>query len=343
MAALLPHQKLKIDEKKTTVMADGHSTAGTSNRGKILSKALKKRGTAFKHTYFLSLSQDKGREIFKAHGVIYIYHDVIDDAGDDPNTESRVFEAAERAMEDLEHLIKKIARFNGNNMLITADHGFLFQQKKVSEEDLQAWEGRGTVDKLHRRYVLGKELGTAEDMKKFSFAQLGLEGAGEAFFPKSVNRLRVKGAGSQFVHGGASLQEITIPVLSVNKKRSSDLKYVEVVLLGSNRKITTNQISVRVYQADVVEAKVLPRELELGFYTREGLLLSEVKRQVFGSEETDTRKREHNLRFGFISEARDYEGKDVYLKMQERVPGTIQKRLYKEIPFRVFISMEPDF
>lgn len=41
--------------------------------------------------------------------------------------------------------------------------------------------------------------------------------------PKSINRLRLKGSGSRFVHGGATLQEVVIPVISINKKRQSDV------------------------------------------------------------------------------------------------------------------------
>jgi hypothetical protein len=45
----------------------------------------------------------------------------------------------------------------------------------------------------------------------------------EVQIPKSINRLRLKGSGSRFVHGGASLQEVVIPVLKINKKRQSDV------------------------------------------------------------------------------------------------------------------------
>ena len=73
----------------------------------------------------------------------------------------------------------------------------------------------------NRRFVLGRNLKDLPSLHKFSSAQLGLEGDMEVQIPKSMNRLRVRGSGSRFVHGGAALQEIVIPLLKVNKKRQS--------------------------------------------------------------------------------------------------------------------------
>ena len=83
--------------------------------------------------------------------------------------------------------------------------------------------------------------------------------------PKSINRLRLKGAGSRFVHGGASLQEVVIPVLKVNKKRESDVTNVEVeILRGSSSVITSGQLAVVLYQTEPVTDKVQPRVLRAG-------------------------------------------------------------------------------
>ena len=49
--------------------------------------------------------------------------------------------------------------------------------------------------------------------------QLGLQSDLEVQIPKSIHRLRLAGGGTRFVHGGATLQEIVVPVLAINKKR----------------------------------------------------------------------------------------------------------------------------
>ena len=63
--------------------------------------------------------------------------------------------------------------------------------------------------------------------------------------PKSIHRLRLAGGGSRFVHGGATLQEVVVPVLAMNKKRKSDTRLVNVEVWPESDKITTGQVVVR--------------------------------------------------------------------------------------------------
>ena len=53
-----------------------------------------------------------------------------------------------------------------------------------------------------------------------------------------------------------SLQEVIIPVVSINKGRQSDSRPVDVTILrGSSTTISTSQISVTLYQELPVEEK----------------------------------------------------------------------------------------
>ena len=55
--------------------------------------------------------------------------------------------------------------------------------------------------------------------------------------------MRMKGSGSRYVHGGASLQEVVVPVIKVNKGRQTDTSYVEVnIIQGASNKITSGQL-----------------------------------------------------------------------------------------------------
>ena len=49
----------------------------------------------------LEMTQGEGRELFKDHDVIYIYHNRIDHAGDKMQSEGEAFEATERTFNDL--------------------------------------------------------------------------------------------------------------------------------------------------------------------------------------------------------------------------------------------------
>ncbi|MGK9626037.1 hypothetical protein O6382_24425, partial [Salmonella enterica subsp. enterica] len=89
--------------------------------------------------------------------------------------------------------------------------GFIYQHHGIDESDFTASVHSGDVWKENRRFVLGKNLTGDKSTKAFAASQLNLSGDVMALLPKSINRLRIKGAGSRFVHGGATLQEIVIP------------------------------------------------------------------------------------------------------------------------------------
>lgn len=95
------------------------------------------------------------------------------------------------------------------------------------------------------------------------------------------DRLRLSGSGSRFVHGGASLQEVVVPVI-INKKRQSDTTAVEVdILSGSNSLITTEELAVSMYQRTAVTEKIQPRLLRVGIYNQAGELISDSREMTF--------------------------------------------------------------
>ena len=180
-------------------------------------------------------------KLLKANDVIYIYHNRIDHTGDKMHSEGRAFEAAEETLSDIVKIVKKLTGANANNILVTADHGFIYQHRELDESDFLGVNASGdTILYRDRRFVLGKGLTVSSSLHKFTSAQLGLAGELEVQIPKSINRLRLRGSGSRFVHGGASLQEVVLPVLRINKKRQSDVTVVEVdILRGASSVITS--------------------------------------------------------------------------------------------------------
>jgi hypothetical protein len=57
------------------------------------------------------------------------------------------------------------------------------------------------------------------------------------------------------VHGGASLQELIIPLITVRKKRATDVRDVNVDIIPM-RSISTNRVNVSLYQSEVVDEKL---------------------------------------------------------------------------------------
>ena len=81
----------------------------------------------------------------------------------------------------------------------------------------------------NRRFILGKNLTNDSATKAFKSEELVLKSGVDVLIPKSINRLRIKGAGSRFIHGGASLQEIVIPLVKITKIEQDAIDQLMVV------------------------------------------------------------------------------------------------------------------
>ena len=347
MAALLPNKELAIvDDHSSAVLLDGQSSQGTANRQRLLEQALGRRARACKADELMGMNKDDRRALARDHDVIYVYHNRIDATGDKRESEERVFEAVEDTLQELLLLIRKLAGDNYiSNLLVTADHGFIYQHQAIDESDFSGVDAAGDqVLVRNRRFVLGKGLVGSPGLHKFTPEQLGLTGEVEVQLPKSINRLRLKGSGSRFVHGGASLQEAVIPVISINKKRQSDVSAVEVdILSGASQVITAGQLAVALYQAEPVTAKVRPRTLRAGIYTETGDLISDTHDLTFDLNSDNPRDRELQVRFVLTREADAANGKEVILRLEERHAGTSHYREYKSLRYMMRRSFTSDF
>jgi uncharacterized protein (TIGR02687 family) len=328
MAALLPNKELAIADNETgTVLVDGQSSQGTANRIKILGQAIRQRATACKADELMAMKGDDCRALVRDHDVIYVYHNRIDATGDKRESEERVFEAVEETLQELIRLIKKLTGANANNLLVTSDHGFIYQNRAIDESDFSGVDAEGEQILFRdRRFVLGKGLAEASSLHKF------------------INRLRLKGSGSRFVHGGASLQEVVIPVLKINKKRQSDVTAVEVdILRGASSVITSGQLAVTMYQAGPVTDKIQPRVLRAGIYTEAGDLISDSHDLTFDLSSDNPRERELQVRFVLTRKADEANGQEVILRLEEKHAGTSHYKEYKSLRYLMRRSFTSDF
>jgi hypothetical protein len=261
------------------------------------------------------------------------------------HSEERAFEAVEETFEDLIKAIRKLTNANATNLLVTADHGFIYQHRALEESDYSAGEATGgKILYRDRRFVLGIDLQENSSLLKFTAPALGLEGQVEALVPKSINRLRLKGACTRFVHGGATLQEVVIPVVQINKKRQSDITSVDVeILKGTSSIITSSQLSVAFYQAEPVSEKIQSRKLRAGIYTESNELISDRHELTFDLTSENPRERELQVRFVLTRQADEANGKEVSLRLEELVPDTTEYKEFKSIRYVVRRSFTSDF
>lgn len=346
MASLLPHKALAIaDNESATVLVDGQNSVGLEARAKLLNAGRTgDRADAMRAEDFLALTKEDARTRVSDCDILYIYHNQIDATGDKIATEDRTFEAVEDTLEDIIKLVKKLSGANASNVLVTADHGFLYQHRPIEESDFSSSEIQGeTVLSINRRFVLGHGLKGEHGLAHFTPERLGLTGKVEALIPKSINRLRRQGSGSRFVHGGATLQEVVVSVVSISKKRTSDVTKVEVAVISPSRPITAGQYACTLYQEAAVTEKIHPRTLRIALWSLTGQMISDMHMVNFELRSENARDRELQLRLLLTREADQFNGTDIVLKLEEQIEGTSQFRTYKEVRYKLQRSITTDF
>lgn len=340
MAALLPHQTLAHSPNGDPVLVDGLKSDGLANRGKILEAV---DGVAVQARDLTEMKPSERRELYSSHQVVYVYHDTIDATGDSSKSEHRTFAAVSEALDQLVDIVKKLANANATNIFITADHGFLYQRSTLAPQfNLTVKPHGAQIVAEKRRYVLGRGLKEDTAFRTFQPAQLGLAGDLEVQIPNSIQRIVKPGAGVQFVHGGASLQEIVVPVVSIKKGRSATVEAVNVDIHPESDKITTGQVVVKLYQSIKVEPQRTARRLRAGVYYGDRLISNE-QEMVFDSESSEGRDRFQSVRLLLSKEADAANNQTVEFRLSEPIEGTDQWKKYKSVPYLLKRSFTTDF
>jgi hypothetical protein len=144
------------------------------------------------------------------------------------------------------------------------------------------------------------------------------------------------------VHGGASLQEVVVPVLSVNKKRKTDTRPVNVEVLPETDKITTGQLVVKLFQSEPVSDKIQPRTLRAGLYVGD-MLISNQPELLFDRTSADKRDRYISARMLLSQDANEFTNRAVEFRLAERIPNTGQWRVYQRAQYTLRRSFTSDF
>jgi len=295
MAALLPHTKLSIEVKNDvlTVLADGQSTAST-NRDKVL-KAANPASVALQYKNIIGMKRAERSALVKGMDVVYIYHDTIDEASHTSDT--AVFTACEKAVSELKNMVRIIVNeFGGTNILITADHGFLYTYSPLNEDNKADKTSFNSMDvEYGRRYAIMQKGASPDYLMPVKF--LDGETEFEGFAPRENIRIKMNGGGLNFVHGGISLQEMVVPVIDYHHLRNDSMEYkrnrqkydtkpVTVSLLSASRKISNMIFSLNFYQKDAVGANREAATYQVYFTDSNGKQISDVQK-IIADKTTD--------------------------------------------------------
>lgn len=270
MASLLPHKQLIITENGI-VLADGQPTNGLANRIKILQNA-HPEAIAYRLTDLLDWSRATADENLKGKRLVYLYHDVIDAAGDSAKSERDTYIAAERAIKELSIAVDRLSKLQAKRIFITADHGFLYQYPRI-ENDIKVVSVKGEIIDSNRRFAVGHNLQIDDGAINVPDDFSTLEGV-EKVIAKGVNRF-IGGGGLQFVHGGATPQEVIVPL--IDYRRTSQSLPVEISVAMPKRVITGYRIQVPIYQEQSISLEYKARTIRAAFYLNDERISNEIE------------------------------------------------------------------
>lgn len=338
MAALLPHRRMRMNDE-LKLLCDDMSTEAP-NREKVL-RAACTESIALDYADFRRFNKAQRGEAIKGKKVVYLYHDTVDRTGE---SGGNVPMACEAAVEELTQLVRILVNeCSASQVLVTADHGFLYTRSPLGEYEKTGKEIiSGEILEYKRRYAIVK--GGAVDERSVTIPLDEMERPElNAVFPRECLRFRMQGGGAGYIHGGLSLQEMVIPLLRYQNKKAGQKGYTaitktSVTLLGENRKISNNLFTLHFYQEQPCADKVQPRVVLAYFEDRQGQRISDEHRLICDMTAADNQQRTLRVTFhllgGHFDPSETYE---LVLRDED------EKADLARIPFQISIVFENDF
>jgi len=345
MAALLPHEKLSVEFRgdNIKVLADGQLTEG-NYRDKIL-KSVREDSVAIRYADLVNAKRLERSEWIRAKNVIYIYHDTIDEASHTSDT--MVFPACDDAIAELKNLVRIIVNdFGGTNIMITADHGFLYTYSLLVEDDKVDKTGfKNRIVEYGRRYAIMMKDSKPEYLQYVKFLDGNTDY--EAYAPKENVRIKMNGGGLNYVHGGISLQEMCVPLIEYHFLRNQYKEYqrnksiyapksVEVSLLSATHKISNMIFSLNFYQKEAVGDNRAAAVYQAYFTDSNGKQISDIQKII--ADKTNENGQERTFRCSFNLKSLKYDNKEIYYLVIADEQG--EKKTQEE--FQIDIALAVD-
>ena len=339
MAALLPHNK--IEYSGTDVLVDGINSASSENREKILNSFTE--GKVYKYEDFIKAQNfTRIKAEIAGQKVIYIYHNSIDATGDNISTESKVFNAVEESFSEIQAIIKKLQNLSISNVVITSDHGFIYKRNDIEEMDKTPNEIKDAI-LAKRRFMLVSNPAQTEMAKKVSLDYIVENRDIDVVLPYGINLFKKQGESKKYVHGGDSLQEIVIPIIQIDNKRSQRDKYaaknVTISCVSLSNKITSLITFLEFFQNEKITDKLLPKNFEIYFEDEEGKRISNSAVICADSKSENMKDRMYKEKFTLRNQKYD-KTKQYYLIISDYDDSYAER---VKIPYNIDILIENDF
>lgn len=342
MAALLPGGELSCDPGTQRATVGGSDATGAAARQKVLEAAVPGAAVASAKDVLAG-----GAEGIAGAPVAYVYHNRIDLTGDKRDSETETFRAVSEAIGELCSLVSALSSAGFATVLVTADHGFIYQQDPASYEACDfALLGAVTQSgdaKHSRRFLMAPEVPADPQLVVMPAADAGLSGDFQVAVPKGTRRLRLQGSGARFVHGGMTLQETVVPCLEARAAKGSQAAAPVGfdVLTGGQRVISGAALSFEVFQAEPVGEGVLPSSLRAYLVDGAGKVVSETAAVELASASADSDERRFKVRLAVGTDVPN--GAELALRVERRVGSTNRYAVERIEKYRVRRNFGMDF
>ena len=334
--SLLPHNDLKLEGSSMTV--DGKVLTTNDQRTAHMSRY--RNGSAcIDYKKVTESNQDEMRELFK-RPIVYVMHDKIDKEGHDQSA-IEMTNACAKSIEQLAALVHRIhMTFNVTDIYITADHGFLFEDKTFEDKDKHPVND-ADIEKKTRYYL------TTSDTKQTGITKFKLDEVSGMDAPdvyvavaNGTNRMMASG-GYNFAHGGAALQEIITPLIHSKQVRKEVRQTVTVSFAGNtNLTLVSNMVKFALLQNEPADGTLRALDLKYGLYVN-GTLTGRLEDWTMGSnsENFADRVKDFTIRLASIPgvndiiELRVYNSEDTLNPLLSRIVKNSMAGIFEEVDF----------
>ncbi|EKD47270.1 MAG: hypothetical protein ACD_66C00141G0001, partial [uncultured bacterium] len=188
------------------------------------------------------------------------------------------------------------------------------EKSEVSRIDVEQYKPY----KAKKRYVIGK--GLPDDLKEawHGYTKITAHTSDETEFliPKGPNRFHLVG-GAKFIHGGAFLQEICIPVIQCKRIREDGqspvkARKVEINVLTGNNVVKEPRYKITLLQTELLSEKILPRKVKVFFGDKDKNKITNEVSLTFDAETNNDPSCKQVAEFTFSNFATQ-QSKDFYL------------------------------
>jgi hypothetical protein len=267
MAALLPGASSSysvVEHKGQLASRVGDSVLPSiRERLKLLKAVRPNSAEVLLDDLLLWTSARVGKKLGKAQLVVVRSQEI--DAFGESGHELAARQVMDSIIGNISRAVRKLSKLGIEQFVITSDHGHQFSVRKA--EDMTMDRPGGNVVGQHRRCWVGRGGQTPTAAVRVSGAELGYQTDLDFIFPRGLAVFKA-GGDLAFHHGGISLQEMVIPVITcrMSSNKSDGEMRAKIVIEGYPRVLTNRTFGFRlVHLAEIFgEAKIAARVVLVG-------------------------------------------------------------------------------